>query len=260
MSPDEVAALGYLSRGTNSQSLAEANNEWKLIAARDTGLRPLLMMYEDFFNERLLPKINPEWAKVLRIDLEGLDADSPEKEATRLQQDANIYLTMNDIMERVEKEKIDIGGDFPLNGQFITLLERYFTKGQILKAFGGDGFKDADKDPSMQYCIGDPTSTQIFMMQAQAQMQAAMAGQQQQQPGGDQDQGEQGPDLDSALQQLNESLGKSEGKLPATRKELLKRHKLAKKKIMNSFEEETSKMMDSIQAALSGKDPHEHED
>lgn len=258
MSPDEVAALSYLSRGTNSQSLAEANNEWKLIAARDTGLRPLLMMYEDFFNERLLPKINPEWAKILRIDLEGLDADSPEKEATRLQQDSNIYLTMNDIMERVEKQKVPVGGDLPLNGQFVTLLERYFTKGEILKAFGGEKYKDADKDPSLQYCIGDPTSTQIFMMQAQMQMQAAMQGQQQ--PPDDQGGEGQGGDLDSALKQLNEALGKSESKLPTSRKELLKRHKIAKKKIMKDFEEETSKMIDSIEAALSGKDPHKHED
>lgn len=48
MSPDEVAALTYLSRGTNSQSLSESNNEYKLIAARDVGLRPLLMSIEDF--------------------------------------------------------------------------------------------------------------------------------------------------------------------------------------------------------------------
>ena len=73
MSPDEVAALSYLSRGTNSQAMSESNNEFKLIAARDTGLRPLLMLYEDFFNELLLPRISKRWAKYLRIDFEGLD-------------------------------------------------------------------------------------------------------------------------------------------------------------------------------------------
>lgn len=269
MSPDEVAALSYLSKGSQSQTLSESNNEWKLTAARDVGLRPILMMYEDFFNERLLPKIDKKWSTYLRIDLEGLDADSPEKEATRLQQDANIYLTMDDIMERVEKEKIAIGGDFPLNGTFFTILEKYYTKGQILKAFGGDQFKDADKDPNLAYCIGDPTSAQLFAMKAQAAMQAQMQPQQPdagQPDGGKQPdqktEGEeaQGPDLDSALSQLGESLGKAEGNLPTSRKELLKRHKVAKRKIMDSFKDETDAMIKAIEAAVSGKDPHSHED
>ncbi|HUM42285.1 MAG TPA: hypothetical protein PKI14_04985, partial [Fervidobacterium sp.] len=53
MSPDEVAALSYLSRGTNSQAMSESNNEYKLEASRSSGLRPLLISLEDFLNERL---------------------------------------------------------------------------------------------------------------------------------------------------------------------------------------------------------------
>lgn len=276
MSPDEVAALSYLSRGTNSQSLSESNNEWKLMAARDIGLRPLLMLYEDFFNERLLPKINPEWSKYLRIDLEGLDADSPEKEATRLQQDQALYLSMNDIMERVEKDAVPLAGQFPMNPAYLQVLEKYYTKGQILKAFGGEQFKAADQDPELSYCMGDQTSIQVFIMKKQAEMQQATMQQQaalQQQQGAQQpeqgaQQQEQQPeqeenessDLDSAIAQLGESLNKSESKLPVTRKELLKKHKLAKAKILKELDEQSKDMINSIEEALTGKDPHEGHD
>lgn len=270
MSPDEVAALSYLSRGTNSQSLSESNNEWKLMAARDIGLRPLLMLYEDFFNERLLPKINPEWSKYLRIDLEGLDADSPEKEATRLQQDQALYLSMNDIMERVEKDAVPLGGQFPMNPAYLQILEKYYTKGQILKAFGGEQFKQADQDPELAYCLGDQTSLQVFIMKKQAEMQRQAAMQQRQgqpQEGQAQEEGQQpeeaqpeATDLDSAIAQLGESLSKSEGKLPVTRKELLKKHKLAKAKILKELDEQSKEMIASIEQALTGKDPHEGHD
>jgi hypothetical protein len=272
MSPDEVAALSYLSRGTNSQSLSESNNEWKLVAARDTGLRPLLLSIEDFLNTRLLPKINSQWADIVQISLEGLDADSPEKEATRLQQDSQLFLTMNDIMERVEKEPIPIGGEFPLNAAFLQILEKYYTKGQILKAFGGEEFKEADKDPQMQYYMGDPVWLQLqqMQMQQQAQQQQMQMAQQQAQQQQAQDQQQQaeanpndpsgGQDLDSAMGQLGEALGKSEKKLPVTRKELLKRHKASKAKIMDDFKKESKALVDSIMGALEGKkdDGHDH--
>src|SRR5690606_11242789 len=48
MSPDELPGFTHLSRGTNQQSLSESNNEYKLIAARDTGIRPLLLHFEAF--------------------------------------------------------------------------------------------------------------------------------------------------------------------------------------------------------------------
>lgn len=259
MSPDEIAALSYLSRGTNSQSMSESNNEWKLMAARDIGLRPLLLSIEDFINTRLLPRINPEWAKLVQINLEGLDADSPEKEATRLQQDSALFLTMNDIMERVEKEDVPLGGNFPLNAAYMQIVEKYFTKGEILKALGGKKYENADKDPNLAYYMGDQA---WFTMQQMQQAQQQMQQQQQPQPSEASQELSGGQDLDSAMSQLGESLGKSEQKLPLGRKELLKRHKISRKKIMDAFEKESQSVMDRIMADLSGKktddDSHEH--
>lgn len=260
MSPDEVAALSYLSRGTNSQSLSESNNEWKLVAARDTGLRPMLLSIEDFFNLRLLPKINKEWANLVQINFEGLDADSPEKEATRLQQDSQLYLTMNDIMERVEKEDIGLAGEFPLNAAYLQVLEKYYTKGQILKAFGGKSFENADKDPTLAYYIGDPAWFQFQELQMSQQQMAQQANQPPQQSDKAQELS-QGEDLDSAMSQLGQSLQKNEKLLPAARKELLKRHKIARKKIMDQYAQGSKELMDSIMGAITGKkdDHDDHE-
>ena len=252
MSPDEVAALSYLSRGTNSQSMSESNNEWKLVAARDIGLRPILLSIEDFLNTRLLPKINPDWAKLVQINLEGIDADSPEKESSRLTQDSALFLTMNDIMERVEKKDVPLGGNFPLNAAYLQVLEKYFTKGQILKAFGGKEFQNADQDPDLQFYMGDQawfSFQQMKMGQQQMQAQA----QQQNQGSPEAKELSQGQDLDGAMAQLGEVLGKAESNIPTSRKELLKIHKISKKKIMNEFEKESKDMIASILAELDKK-------
>jgi hypothetical protein len=275
VSPDEIAALSYLSRGTNSQSLAEANNEWKLLKSQEAGLRPLLTAIEDFLNERLLPKINPDWAKLIRINLVGLDADSPEKEATLLSQASSLYYTFNDILDKVEKKRVQIGGDFPMNAAYMQILEKYFTVGEILEAFQPDRYKDASKNPEMQYYINNPAWFQFQQMklqQQQMQMQAQQMQAQQAQIGApgqqaapqpqqsNQDQGQpnEDQDLDSALSQLEQmiqktELSKTEKELPVNRKEMLKRHKAAKQKIMKEFEKDTQRMIDEIVAALDGK-------
>jgi hypothetical protein len=50
ISADELPSYGYLARATNSQTLSESNNEFKLTAARDSGIRPLILKFEDFIN------------------------------------------------------------------------------------------------------------------------------------------------------------------------------------------------------------------
>ena len=174
---------------------------------------------------------------------------------------------MNDIMDRVEKDAVPLGGDFPLNAAYMQNLEKYFTKGEILEAYGGEKYKGASGKQEFQYYIGDPVWLQLKQMDMQTQMaqqqqqQAAAQGQQppgadgQPQPGqpGGPDDLSQGQDLDSAVQQLGQSLTKSEKKLPINRRQLLAKHKAAKSKIMGDFRKETQSMMDSIMGALGGK-------
>jgi hypothetical protein len=183
MSPDELPGWSYLSRGTNNQALSEGNNEYKLEAARDLGIRPLIAYFEDFINSHLLPLIDADLAGKAKVRLVGLDADNAEKEAVRTTQDMQIWMSMDDVMERVEKKPIgeDFGGTIPLNPGFQALLDKYFTVGQILERFCK--IKGAANDPTLNYRRDQFWFSQVQMMQA-AQQQAQQAQMQAQQGGG----------------------------------------------------------------------------
>lgn len=179
MSPDELPGWAYLSRGTNNQALSEGNNEYKLEAARDLGIRPLLAFFEDFINSHLLPLVDPDLAKKAKVRLAGLDADNAEKEAVRTTQDMAIWMTMDDVMERVEKDPIgkEFCGSIPMNAGYLAILDKYMTVGQILERFCG--VANAAKDPTLNYRRDPFWFNQVQMMQAaqQAQQQAQMQAQ-----------------------------------------------------------------------------------
>lgn len=183
MSPEELPGYSYLSRGTNSQALSESNGEYKLEAARDVGIRPLISGFEDFLNSRILPLLDPVLAKLCVIKLVGLDSETPEKESIRLQQDGPVHMDMDSILDRVEKKPIGevMGGKFPLNPQFQAVLDKYLTVGQIKEFFFGA--KGAAQDPQWAY-VRDPFWFQNLQIQMQQQQMQAQAQQQQQAPQG----------------------------------------------------------------------------
>lgn len=168
MSPEELPGYAHLSRGTNNQALSESNNEYKMEAARDVGLRPLVSNFEDFFNARILPLLDPVLAKICVIKFVGLDSETSEKESIRLQGDSALHMTYDEVHEAVEKEPVgmSIGGAIPLNPAFQQLLDKYFTVGQILERFCG--IKGATKDPQLAY-FRDPFWFQFQQLQQQAQ-------------------------------------------------------------------------------------------
>ncbi len=194
ISPDEVPGWSYLSRGTNNQGLSESNNEYRLEAARDVGIRPLLAQFEEFINTSLFPLIDATLAKICRVKLVGLDAETEEKESVRLQQDSPVHGTMDWIMGKVEKKPFgrEWGGEFPLNPQYQAILDKYYTVGQIKEHFMG--IVGASKDPQWNY-VRDPfyfQNLQLQMQMQQAQAQAEQAKQQAQQGGAGGGQGGQG--------------------------------------------------------------------
>ncbi len=168
MSPEELPGYAHLSRGTNNQALSESNNEYKMEAARDVGLRPLVSNFEDFINARIFPLLDPVLAKICVLKFIGLDAETAEKESIRLQGDMSIHMTYDEVHESVEKEPVgmSIGGAIPLNPAFQQLLDKYFPVGQILERFCG--IKGAAKDPALAY-YRDPFWFQFQQLQQQAQ-------------------------------------------------------------------------------------------
>lgn len=151
MSPDEIPGFGHLSRGTNQQSLSEANNEFKLVAARDTGIRPLIMKVQDFLNEKLFPLIDPELAQLCIISLAGLDAETRNQESVRLQQDMPIHYDYDQLMSEVDKELVgpSMSGNIPFNEFYRQVLDNFEDVGKIKSHFNDS--PAAIVDPLLKY-------------------------------------------------------------------------------------------------------------
>ncbi len=239
MSPDELPGWSYLSRGTNSQALSESKNEYTLSAARDVGLRPLLNMFEQFINAEILPLIDEELSKQVRFIFAGLDADSPEKEIVNLQQNSQVWMTMNDILEKLERKPIDKRwcSEIPLNPVYKSYLDQYHTVGVIKEHWCGE--EGASKDPRWDY-PRDPLYFQNWQLRLQEQQlqlqqqQMQMQAQQLQQP---QEGQEAGPkDLSSGIDQAYDLMNKSEENFSPEKRKVLHRQQRALKWLTENFQ------------------------
>jgi hypothetical protein len=174
ISPDELPGYAHLSRGTNSQTLSESNNEFKLTAARDTGLRPLVLKFQTFFNQQLFPIIDPMLAKICEIRFSGLDAQSKEQESTRLQQDMPTHMTMDEVLHEVDKDGIgqSLGGKFPFNERWQLIADKYLNVGELKSRLLGD--PSGSVDPMLRY-KRDPFFLQYMQLLAQVNPAAVKA-------------------------------------------------------------------------------------
>lgn len=266
MSPEELPGYTHLSRGTNNQALSESNNEYKLEAHRDVGLRPLIAHFQNFVNSRILPLIDEELSKIASFKFVGIDAETAEKEAARIGAEINIHATMDDILEKVEKKTLGdhLGGTMLLNPAWQNTIKAYLHVGYIREHVFG--IKGAAQDPEFAY-VQDPMwfnwqqmRMQAQQMQQQAQMaaqnpQAAMS-QQGGQPGapqgGDagagqagQDQGQE-QDLSTGVDQAAESMSKGEMQLPRSKRALLAEQKKIISHFMSGWENDAEEAVKDI--------------
>ncbi len=174
MGPDELPGYSHLTKGTNSQTLSESNNEFKLTAARDTGLRPLILKFQTFFNEILFPIVDPLLAKICEIKFSGIDAQSKEQESTRLQQDMPTFMTMDDVLKEVDKNPVGkyLGGKFLFNERWQLILDKYKNVGEIMGELLGDN--SATVDPLLRY-KRDPFHLQWLQLMAEVSPAAVKA-------------------------------------------------------------------------------------
>ena len=151
MSPDELPGFSHLSKGTNQQGLSEANNEFKLTAARDTGIRPLILKLQDFFNEKLFPLIDAELSQLCNIVLAGFDAETKEQESNRLLRDMPIHYAYDEIMDEVDKEAVGthMMGDVPFNEQYRQATDAFLSVGDFVGHFADS--PAAMVDPMLKY-------------------------------------------------------------------------------------------------------------
>jgi hypothetical protein len=258
ISPEELPGYQHLSRGTNSQALSESSNEYKLEAARDVGIRPLLNQFQDFLNDHILPLVDPAVAQLCTLKLYGLDADTEEKEDTNITNRMPIDLSLDEILERKEKDPIgkEWGGRFIFNPSWQAILDKYFPVGQIMEHFFG--VKDASKQEDLQY-FRDPfwfqfqqlkMQAQQMEQQAQAQQQQAAAEQQQgAEEGGGEEQGggeEEESELAAGADKAIDLMSKSEAQLPPNKRRLLHLHKKIVKDAMDQWEKDSAEALADV--------------
>lgn len=271
MSPEELAGYGHLSRGTNSQALSESNSEYKLEAHRDVGLRPLIAHFQNFINARILPLIDEELSTICSFKFVGLDAETAEKEAARIGAEINVHLTMDDILEKVEKKPIGegLGGKMILNPAWQQAVAPYLHVGYIREHVFG--VKGASKDPEFAYVRDESWFNWQNMLLQKQQMEQQQQAQQQQmaaggangpqmaqsgpQPGQPQGQGQDGAqdqqpeqeqDLSSGVDQAAGMLTKGETKLPASKRALITEHKNIIKHFLDGWESDAKEAVKDI--------------
>lgn len=174
MSPDELPGYGHLSRGTAQQTLSESSNEYKLTAARDTGIRPLILKFQSFLNEKLFPLIDAELAQICSVTLSGLDSQTREQESLRLTQEMPLHYTMDDVLSEVDKDPIGerLGGKFPMNERWQVIADKAVKIGELKSKLFDD--PAAEVDPLQQY-VRDPFWMQSMQFIAQVNPTAVQA-------------------------------------------------------------------------------------
>ena len=286
MAPDELPGYGYLSKGTAQQGLSESNNEYKLEATRDIGIRPILGTIEDFINQEIMPLIDEEVAQLCTFRFMGLDAITPTQQAVELDAASKIYLTYDDVMRKTEKGTLgkEYCGSIPLNSAYQQLLDRYRTVGWIMEHMMG--VEGASKDPRFDYCrdafyfqqqqlmmAKDQAAQQQQMAQQQQQMAAQQQQQQAQQPppeppqgppaGGssppqDKEESEKAPpfksgapgsgphEFERAVGQAYDLMQKSETTLPADKRAILDKQQKSIKNFLDGFERDMDSAVEDI--------------
>jgi len=266
MSPDELPGWAYLSRGTNNQSLSESNNEYRMEAARDQGIRPLLAKFEDFVNGVLFPLIDENLAKMCRFRLRGLDALTAEKEGVEIQTNGPLHMDYDEIRRKVEKPPIGRkwGGEYPLNPQLQAIHDKFHYVDDLRQEFLG-----MPPDESFRY-PRDPFwfQNKQLVQQDQANQIAAQQGQAPggggddkggggKPPGGGGDAGGSAPagapdqdaspdglapqppgdDLTRSIDQAMHILSKGEQQLPSSKRKRLIHHKAMIEALVQSLDE-----------------------
>jgi hypothetical protein len=257
MAPDEVPGYTHLSKPTGPQGLSESDNEWKLEAARDVGLRPLVLQFQAFLNDEILPLLDAGLGELAEIQLVGLEGDSPERENARLQAQMGIHSTYDEVRTQVEKQALgkQWGGELPLNAAVMANWDKYFYVGDILEK--QMGIPNASQDPKNQY-RRDPfffnwiqLQMQKEQMSQQQEMLQQQATQEQSSPQNAKEDGSkadsnEGGELASGIDQALELLGKSERNLHPNKRKILAQHAATVKLAMDEWEKESQKALEEI--------------
>ena len=155
--------LDYLISGSGKAPMQQANNEYKITYSRERGLIPVLMMFEDLINSKIIPALDVGLAQKYEFKFTGYDDESPQTNIALQQAEMTVHSSMNDLLRAADKTAVKHPAyDVPLNQTFWAIVEKNMTKGEIRETFFGD--KGATTRRELQYIPGDPMYTQFLQL------------------------------------------------------------------------------------------------
>lgn len=93
--------------------------------------------------------MDAEVAEFFRFKFCGMDEDSPSKRLARASQEINLYANLDEILFDFDHhEGAPIGGNIPLNPQWLNVLPQAYSQNQIAYSLGNQA---ALTDPTLFY-------------------------------------------------------------------------------------------------------------
>ena len=174
VSPDELPGYGHLSKGTNSQTLSESNNEFKFTASTRFWITSFDPEVPKLLQSTIVPDYRSFIGQNVHNQVVWLDAQSKEQETTRLQQDMVVSMNMDEVLHEVDKEPIGkvLGGKIPFNERYQLLADKYKNVSDLMGPFFGS--PGAVVDPLLKY-KRDPFFLQWLQLLAQVNPAAVQA-------------------------------------------------------------------------------------
>lgn len=189
IAPDEV---GFGLLGDPGRTLGDGGKDNELIQGEERGLRILVDVLLADLNDAMWDKFPDAKTMGLRLIAVGLGSETREGMLARLQTEASLTATMNDLYSQSEKNTtIRYGGNVPLAPLWHQNVVKFMHYGRFMEEFFGE--PNASKNPAYDFLV-DPALNQAYQaaktggqqaMQAQNQMAVAQvkaAEQQQGQP------------------------------------------------------------------------------
>jgi len=188
IAPEEIGF--FFAGGGMQQPMVESNNEWKLKASKDRGLRPLLRYYADVINENVVNRLDPRYY----LDFVGLDELTERERIELRQQEVLHFRTVNEIRKDEDQDPLE-HGDVILNPaylQWIQMQHQWDMEKDQLKHQRKMEKEQLDLQKQQSESQQQQSQQQMAMQQkqmamqeqaqkeqseAQAQMQSQMAGQ-----------------------------------------------------------------------------------
>ena len=143
VAPEELPGYSHLVRPAPGQTLPESDNFFASTYGKGTGLKLCLDNIQSLMN-KLVKNIDEDVHQYFRFKFYGLEEDSVTKELARAQSSINVYSNMNDITYQFDKDPVPIGGEIPMNPQYLNAINSLYYQNEIAYAFTKDQSKLLD--------------------------------------------------------------------------------------------------------------------